>query len=41
MFHRILEEYPEAAIALHQRIVEELQAMIRRIEELAPRFAPD
>jgi CRP-like cAMP-binding protein len=39
MFHRILEEYPEIAVKLHERILEEFQQMIRRIEELAPRFA--
>jgi len=39
MFRRILEEYPEIAAHLHQRISEDFQAMIRRIEELAPRFA--
>ncbi|MBB6409526.1 Crp/Fnr family transcriptional regulator [Mesorhizobium sangaii] len=39
MFRRILEEYPEIAVNLHQRISEEFQALIRRIEELAPRFS--
>lgn len=39
MFHRILEEYPDIAIGLHRRIAADLQAMISRIEELAPRFA--
>ncbi|QND67958.1 Crp/Fnr family transcriptional regulator [Mesorhizobium loti] len=39
MFRRILEEYPEIAVKLHQRISEEFQAMIRRIEELGPRFS--
>lgn len=38
MFRRILEEYPDLAVQLHQRIVEELQALIERIQELAPRF---
>ena len=38
MFRRILEEYPELAVQLHQRILEDFQAMIRRIEKLAPRF---
>lgn len=38
MFHRILEEYPEIAVKLYERILEEFQQMIRRIEELAPRF---
>ena len=39
LFRRILEEYPELAMMLRQRVINELQAMIRRIEELAPRFA--
>jgi CRP-like cAMP-binding protein len=39
MFRRILEEYPEVAAQLHQRISEDFLAMIRRIEELAPRFS--
>jgi CRP-like cAMP-binding protein len=38
MFHRILEEYPEIAVLLHERILEEFQQMIARIEKLAPRF---
>jgi CRP-like cAMP-binding protein len=38
MFHRILEEYPELAITLRQRIVDDLQALVRRIEEVAARF---
>ena len=40
-FRRILEEYPEIAAALHARIAGELQDMIRKIEALAPRLAPD
>ncbi|MBN9243840.1 MAG: cyclic nucleotide-binding domain-containing protein [Mesorhizobium sp.] len=39
MFRRILEEYPDIAVHLHQRIADELQALVKRIEELAPRFA--
>jgi CRP-like cAMP-binding protein len=39
MFRRILEEYPDIAVHLHQRITDELQALIERIEALAPRFA--
>jgi CRP-like cAMP-binding protein len=39
MFRRILEEYPETAQALHARITEDLQALIRRIEKLGPHFA--
>ncbi|KQU73154.1 cyclic nucleotide-binding protein [Aminobacter sp. DSM 101952] len=38
MFHRILEEYPEAAARLHQHILEDLQDMLARIEDMAPRF---
>ncbi|WP_315926190.1 cyclic nucleotide-binding domain-containing protein [Mesorhizobium sp. SP-1A] len=38
MFRRILEEYPDLAMQLHQRIAEELQALIARIEALAPKF---
>jgi CRP-like cAMP-binding protein len=38
MFRRILEEYPDIAVHLHQRISEDFQALIRRIEKLAPRF---
>ena len=39
MFRRILEEYPETAEVLRQHIIEDLQAMLARIEKLAPRFA--
>ena len=39
LFHRILEEYPDPAFMLHGRIVDDLQAMVSRIEALAPRFA--
>lgn len=39
LFRRILEEYPELAVMLRQRIVDELQALVSRIEALAPRFA--
>ena len=38
MFRRILEEYPEIAVLLHERILEEFRQMISRIEKLAPRF---
>jgi CRP-like cAMP-binding protein len=38
MFRRILEEYPERAAALRERIAEELQELVRRIEDLAPHF---
>jgi CRP-like cAMP-binding protein len=39
MFRRILEEYPDLAVQLHQRISEQFQALVRRIEKLAPRFS--
>lgn len=39
MFHRILEEYPDIAVQLHQRITDELQTLIKSIEQVAPRFA--
>ena len=38
-FRRMLEEFPDLAILLHRRISEDLQAMVRRIERLSPRFA--
>ena len=38
MFHRILEEYHEHALTLRQRIVDDLQALIREIESVAERF---
>lgn len=38
MFRRLLEEYPDVAVALHRRIAEELQALVRRIEEVAARI---
>jgi CRP-like cAMP-binding protein len=39
LFRRILEEYPDVAIALHRRITADLQAMVSRIESLAPKFS--
>ncbi|MCX7302823.1 MAG: cyclic nucleotide-binding domain-containing protein [Hyphomicrobiales bacterium] len=41
MFRRILEEYPGAAESLRAQIVEDLQAMIRRIEEVGDRLRND
>ncbi|HEY6633562.1 MAG TPA: cyclic nucleotide-binding domain-containing protein [Rhizobiaceae bacterium] len=38
MFRRILEEYPETAEALRERIIEDLQALIRRIEQVGERL---
>jgi CRP-like cAMP-binding protein len=37
-FHRILEEYPDIAIALHKRVAADFQALVANIERLAPRF---
>lgn len=39
MFRRILEEYPDVAAMLQQRITDELQELIQQITALAPRFA--
>lgn len=39
LFLRILGEYPDMAILLHRRISDDLQALIKRIEKMAPRFA--
>lgn len=39
LFRRILEEYPEAAAALHQHISEELQNLVSKIEAMASKFA--
>jgi CRP-like cAMP-binding protein len=38
MFRRILEEYPETAEALRTQIIEDLQALIKRIEEVGERL---
>jgi CRP-like cAMP-binding protein len=38
LFHRILQEYPDVAAALHRRIADDLAALVARIEALAPRF---
>ena len=39
MFRRILEEYPQTAELLHDRIVQDLQALVDRIVQAASRFA--
>jgi CRP-like cAMP-binding protein len=39
LFRRMLEEYPEVTAMVEARIRENLQAMIRRAEALAGRFA--
>ncbi len=38
LFRRMLEEYPEFAAVLHQRIRDELEAMLADIERLEDRF---
>lgn len=38
MFRRILEEYPETAEALRDRIIEDLQALIRKIEQVGEKL---
>jgi CRP-like cAMP-binding protein len=39
LFRRILEEYPDVAIALHRRVSEDFQSLVKRIEKLAPKFS--
>lgn len=41
LFRRILQEYPQAAAALHRRMTEDLQAFLQKIETLAPKFAEE
>ncbi len=38
LFRRILEEYPEVALMLHDRISADLFRMLDRIGQLSPRF---
>ena len=38
LFRRVLEEFPELALMLHDRIVATLQTLVERIERLAPKF---
>jgi len=38
LFRRILEEYPELAAKLHQRIAAELKTFLDRVTRLAPKF---
>ncbi len=38
-FRRILEEYPDLAVALHKRVAAEFQALVSSIERMAPRFS--
>ena len=38
LFRRMLEEYPDFAVALHERLREQLEKMLADIERLADRF---
>ena len=38
MFRRVLDEFPEMAEMLHDQIVEDLEALIRRIEKVGERL---
>jgi CRP-like cAMP-binding protein len=38
LFRRILEEYPETAVALHRRMVENFKKMVAEIERVGRRF---
>lgn len=38
LFHRILEEYPDLALALHERIAAQLSELISQIERLSNHF---
>lgn len=38
-FHRILEEFPEVAVMLRDRVAANLQLMLREIETLSSRFS--
>ena len=38
-FRRILEEYPEIALALYNRVADDFATMVRNIERMAPHFA--
>ncbi len=38
LFRRMLEEYPDVAAIVESRIRDNLQAMIAKVERLAPRF---
>ena len=39
LFRRILEEYPELAAKLHQRIAAELKGFLENVTRLAPKFS--
>ncbi|MGI6856093.1 cyclic nucleotide-binding domain-containing protein [Mesorhizobium sp. 1B3] len=38
LFRRILEEFPEVAVTLYERIAAELQRLVSDIERLGPKF---
>ena len=38
MFHRILEEFPDAAIILRRRVAEDLQSMLARMRAVAEKL---
>lgn len=38
LFRRVLEEYPDTAALLHDRIAEDLQALVAEISRIAERF---
>ena len=38
MFRRILEEYPDIAAALHERIAGDLKQLVSRLDRVRPRF---
>ena len=39
LFRRVLEEYPEAAAALHARMMDDLEEFLQSIENFSPRFS--
>lgn len=39
LFRRMMEEYPEVAVVVEERIRTNLQAMIEAMQKLAPKFA--
>ncbi|WP_420960700.1 cyclic nucleotide-binding domain-containing protein [Brucella sp. IR073] len=41
IFHRILEEFPEVAVALHSHVSRNLLQLVSEIEKVAPRLAPE
>ncbi|MET0575100.1 MAG: cyclic nucleotide-binding domain-containing protein [Mesorhizobium sp.] len=39
LFRRILEEYPDVAVALHRRVSNDLVRLVESIEKLSPKFS--